>query len=322
MFSTPPMTRKKLDSKNKEDGEVIRSKFLLDRCDSVKCKGDIHEESIECRKCWKNLHLRCASVEKEEWKLLEKLRKVVKWICEECEEKYNQFEKENDLLKEKIKIMEKDMNLLKKAKECEDKVEIELKDETVQEEDKFEKLKKGILESVKSMNEDLKLELMRKIPRSNHVDNKENIMDEERKQNLIIYNVEECLDEDPLNRKEDDLKTVMEIFEKGTKVYRQDYDIKRVIRLGKRYDENGQVKKRRPILVRLGSVQEKWKIIKRANYLSNAPDGLHKVSIVLDLNEKQREENKKLIEELKSRRERGEDVVIRRGEIYPRTNFV
>ena len=55
------------------------------------------------------------------------------------------------------------------------------------------------------------------------------------KNNLGIYNVEE-MDEDPLNRKESDLNTVMQIFEQGTRVYREDYNIKNVIRLGKRLD--------------------------------------------------------------------------------------
>ena len=86
-------------------------------------------------------------------------------------------------------------------------------------------------------------------------------------------------------------------------------------------DNDGKIKEKRPLLVKLANAQEKWKILKAARNLSRAPGNMKNVSITLDFSEQQRDANRKLREELRIRRENGEDVVIYRGKVCPRANF-
>ena len=91
--------------------------------------------------------------------------------------------------------------------------------------------------------------------------------------------------------------------------------------MGKRLNEEKKRKYNRPILVKLSSIEEKWRIIKKAKNLKNAGYGLERVGITLDLNEKERENRKQMYEELKDRRYNGEEVVIYKGEIRNKNSF-
>ena len=86
------------------------------------------------------------------------------------------------------------------------------------------------------------------------------------------------------------------------------------MRLGKKTEDSST--KPRLLRVTLENVEVKKQILMKAKHLRDSVDGnLSKVFISPDLTPKEREANRKLREELKARRDQGENVVIRNGKI-------
>ena len=92
----------------------------------------------------------------------------------------------------------------------------------------------------------------------------------------------------------------------------REFKIEKVIRLGKK--EQG---KTRPILVKMQNTKEKWNVISNSKKLRNEQSTSKKfIYIMPDLTDKERENDKKLVEELKTRRNNGEtNIKISRGKI-------
>lgn len=93
-----------------------------------------------------------------------------------------------------------------------------------------------------------------------------------------------------------------------------------VIRLGKRLEGEGV--RARAVLIKMENEEQKWRILKNAKNLRNAVNEGHKsVSIVPDMTMKEREQDKRLVDELKIKRGNGEQGwYISRGELK-RRNF-
>ena len=80
--------------------------------------------------------------------------------------------------------------------------------------------------------------------------------------------------------------------------------------------------KDRPILIKMKTERCCYEILKQSNQLRNSKDKeVNNIAIRKDLTVRQREMNKKLTEELKRRRYRGEtDIKIKNGKIVKITN--
>ena len=106
-----------------------------------------------------------------------------------------------------------------------------------------------------------------------------------------------------------------QIFREG--VRDGEYEIEKVIRLGKINTEN----KPRPLLVKLKNKIDKYRLLGKAKNLKYCRDELKKVIVAPDLTLKEREHDRKLRNELKQKREAGENNwFIHRGELKQR-NF-
>ena len=133
-----------------------------------------------------------------------------------------------------------------------------------------------------------------------------NILDEladrdRRRKNLIIYNFPENSDHQADKAK---------FLELSKLVFNLDLNITKIIRLGKRNDE-----KRRPLLVGLDSDAAKIEVLSQSGKLCRF-DQYNEVYIVADKTKYEREKHKKLVNELKSRRSKGEkNLIIRNGNI-------
>ena len=85
----------------------------------------------------------------------------------------------------------------------------------------------------------------------------------------------------------------------------------RIFRIGR--GNNGKI---RSAIVELSEVETKWELIKRSKCLKDEDNsGLKQVIIAPDLTRKEREENDKLREELKQRRQTGGRWIIRKGKV-------
>ena len=80
-----------------------------------------------------------------------------------------------------------------------------------------------------------------------------------------MYNVTESVKQNASDRENDDKEMCRDIIENSLGIRAEEYNIKKVIRLGKpRQDGKNQ---NRPVLIRLADEDEKWVVIKRAKQL-------------------------------------------------------
>lgn len=132
-----------------------------------------------------------------------------------------------------------------------------------------------------------------------------------RKKSLIISGIPEQTEGSAEERIEADKTTVEDLLENLCGV--SDSDISRTHRIGRQ-----QPDKNRLIRVALSDEDDKKKILYKAKELRNMPS-YSNVYINSDLTPSQRESNKRLREELKRRRDLGDDVIIRGGKVVSRS---
>ena len=144
--------------------------------------------------------------------------------------------------------------------------------------------------------------------------NKAEVVDEyvdrqRRKTNIIVNNMPEH-DGDTDDASQKDWMMIDRMFQR----LHLKIEVKKVSRIGRR-----QEGKSRLLLVTLGSEELKWEALRVAKNLRQF-DEYHGVYINPDLTKSEREQNRKLRDEVKGRRENGEDVVIYKGKIIKRTH--
>ena len=183
----------------------------------------------------------------------------------------------------------------------------------------FADLKKELIEEIKN-------EFNRKIKKiSKNTDADKNILqpnvrnEQDRQNNLVIYNIAESSKEDPKECEKFDAGIVNYIFYNGIQV--ENYNIKKILRLGKKNENPDENNKPRPVLVKLTNSQEKWNIIRNAKNLKYAEEEMKQISITPDYNKEDQEKQKKLIKDLKEKRRNGEhDWHIRNGQLVYQGN--
>ena len=144
---------------------------------------------------------------------------------------------------------------------------------------------------------------------------------EKRKTNVILHKVKEP-DVSLTNeqKKQEDPRALLKVgSEIGVNLEAK--DIKNIYRIGKRSGEDSPTRNRLMCVV-FSDQKGKDEILRNARHLKDSTDeALKDIFITPDLTQKQREQDKQLREELRRRRENGEqDLVIRRGRIVKR-NF-
>ena len=133
---------------------------------------------------------------------------------------------------------------------------------------------------------------------------------DKRECNIILHNIPESVSEEIEDRKRYDASSVEDVLDYLDVICPQE-DMKPV-RLGKKLDSE----KPRLLKVTLDSIETKRQVLAKAKTLRNSSHSdLKKVYVSPDLTPKERDANKKLRDELRSRREKGEEVVIRNGKI-------
>ena len=135
---------------------------------------------------------------------------------------------------------------------------------------------------------------------------------ERRSCNLILHNIPESTSDDPEERKQHDSSKVEEVLDYLDIASSQENEALKPIRLGRKTDGD----KPRLMRVTVESTVIKKDVLSKARSLRNSRDeNLSKVFISPDLTPKEREVNKKLRDELRTRRNNGDNVMIRNGKI-------
>lgn len=276
-------TYKVISDRHEESGSQCRA-----------CAQEVkdNQRAVQCDKCNLWFHIKCGNIDEAVYRVIEKATGF-NWYCEECKssmaswkEENKQLRKENNVLKEEnSKLMEKLATLESRVSAIKLEIMGEMRAE-------MKETIENVYVTMREM-EDKKI----------------------RENNLILYNVPESIKENSKERETDDRRFCQRLFEDGVQV--SEYHIDSLIRLGK------QGEKPRPLLAKLQSPQEKWSILKRARNLKHCQEFIvKKIVIAPDLSRKDREFDKKLRDELRAKRENGEnDWYIKDKKLVKRENF-
>ena len=122
---------------------------------------------------------------------------------------------------------------------------------------------------------------------------------ETRRNNIILYRVEESQKVLATERNAEDIRTC-EQFLTALQVGVDQGDIRKVVRLGRRDNENA-TSRSRPILVLLGSRHAKNLIMESLFKIKSLNEKFRQITVAHDLTKKQREECKKLVAQARER---------------------
>jgi len=273
---------------DREDGND-----LCGQC--FKMVGD-SDEGLMCDqcKCW--YHRKCIGMEEGLYRTLSGLENF-DWYCDACKNRSRDMQREVDALRRENEEL-RNIN---------------------------ESLKGRIL-SLEERMSDIKQEIKDDIVREVNV-NISKIYDEisslkerderkDRQSNLIVYNSPESRSMNNQEREKDDLALVERLLRDGVKENK--FNIIKVIRLGRRREDDSS----RPLMVKFDNSADKWNILKKTRNLKNCTDPVLKlIGIAPDLTPKERQLDKNLREELKLKRQSGDDSWYIKGGKLVKKNF-
>lgn len=321
--------KKKSKQKSAADDETEQhDDFKCGKCGKIIKADDADDtlyRSIQCERCDVWVCLSCAKLQKEEYDFLS-TRKDLHWYCKECEvhavtavslDKDIEARCSSYLESVSTKITNMEEAISKKADSSEIK---ELHD-------RFTKLEHLIAErptpckgdDISSIN-DVESIVKNAIERNNA----ESRDIESRKCNILIHNVKESTEGDAAKRKSDDTEVVKEIFEAANLKLDTGY-VRNVVRLGKKAQQVSESQEEPVTRPRLMKVTFKNSDA-RQDILRVAPEIRHSEKfsntfVSPDMTPTQRQESKKLREELLRRRDAGEkDITIKNWKIVKKVD--
>ena len=248
----------------------------------VVCRETVrtNQRALECDGCKLWAHLKCVNVSEKLWKLINEREPMdgAKWFCASCLPSLNQFDQ----------IKQTQQNLDDKLDNLHSLM-LRLEKRQTEFDKRVENIENLIEEKVEELFE-------------------ERVDKDRRKGNVIIQGLKESKDSDPNKRKEHDIGEVKKI----AKFLEVSVDITACMRLGTK-----TAKKTRPLKVVLSSVKNRADLIRNSKEMRNAEAKYSKVFINPDLTPREREVDKKLVTELKKKRQENPDEhwIIRRGRI-------
>ena len=253
-------------------------------CICKECNEEAGEGTICCDRCNGWFHRVCAGLDEEDFRVLSKPHKAINWLCEDCNKNKDKESKRFSNIEQK---MEQLIDMMTEFRG--------LKKEFDDMKEKFGKLENSL--ATKSKIDD-KVEDMVDAKIQEALD--EQRVKESKKLNLIVVNLRESSHTDIKEEKENDKKEVEELIREI--LPDESIGVYDPIRLGRRNIGN------RPRLLRVSVKDEKakWSIIKNAHKLNQNNRRQHKIYINPDATQKEREEYKKLKEELERRKAEGE----------------
>jgi len=258
-----------------------------DNCGNCKKKVRSDQNGISCDACEQWFHCGCAKVSIDEYKMIQKMGNRITWNCGRCgtsvKEQNEKLKEENRKLIEILKNFEKNI------------------------EARLEEFKSEIKNNISNV---VKEEIIGEM--------KEEEEKKKRQKNLVVYKLKESQKATKEHREEEDKNVCLDLMKNTLKV--EDCEIEKVIRLGK-IDENNRHD--RPLLIVMQEKNKKYEVLTNASNLRYCQNEEHrKIYITPDMTIKQREENRKLREELKRRRDNGENWYIKNGKLVKgRDNF-
>lgn len=289
-------------NKKKDDiDDEMWSECGLGSCDKV-----VGKDGIQCESCYVWFHVDCAGLNAGEYKMLKKRKKNIHWFCEKCDDKImdivrtiNDVKIKSDKLERELNELKSEVNLKPSMDEVKELVSCEI-----------EKMVKALQireteENKMDWNEavtkeiDNKLSNMTEKYMTHLTEAQDNMLEfedkQKRKNNVIIYNVEEISSENMEERIDMDRNFCGELMNSVLKIGYENEDIKKIIRLGKRGENNSK----RPMLVEFRNLHVKNLVMESAYKVGKAKDKFKGIVISQDMTKREREQCKQMVEEAK-----------------------
>ena len=277
--SSRPTRRQRQDSM----AEVVKlgKTYKLTDDDCPNCMTRVKEDdtALQCDSCSKWYHIKCMNMKDSEYAIWSDSDHP--WYCQGCRGE----------VKKNVKGLGSMMEMMSSMMEKFSKFEQGLSEITTKLAEKDDKLTERVEEICEDKIRDI-LEV------------------EKRKKNLILFNVPEERDQD-----EEELCT--KLITDVDKIGVGRAKVRNVHRIGK---VDSTRSRHRPLIVEMENEQMVFDVLKNARRLRDCRhESFSRIRVAKDLTIKQREIDRKLVEELKSRRNRGEnDWYIRKGKLVKR----
>lgn len=275
--------RSKTRNSKKEDSKC-------GKCDKEVGKKD---QALTCDLCGMWHHTVCEGVEEALYKLMQETQKLdqgIKWFCKKCNKfacglmsNITQISARQDAIESKVHVFEQEIkglnNILSTFKEEQDKINKQVSDKLTETANKC-----GVSASTREVRER-----------------------EERKANLIFFNIEESSKEETTERIQDDIEKIKKVLEK---IEAGQCELNNPVRLGKKGEQP------RPLKVKLQSNDACQQILRQTKKLKGTDTYISR-----DMTPLERKEWKELLEERNKRRKeaekKGEEEiwVIRKGKV-------
>ena len=320
---------------------------MVDRCSCGKPVQDDSEGGIECDICGQWLHPKCEGLNKESYVAIETHKLF--WICSKCKAYCSRFKEvvkgENvldqsrsslvsaekvDKIENKVTELGKAMNHLAESFLSQKAVMMEIGSMVKAQGDVKSSVKdievtvKNIMKEENMTYADVTKKLVSKLEKESvskpsvEVKDVQNAVadcleQEKRRRNIVVFNVPELekhlsVDEQAVN----DSKQIVELIMEGLKLK---IHPEKVTRMGRQ--KEGKI---RPVVVTLQDEGEKWELLRMAKMLRDAGNRFERIYIAPDLSPAEQLRDKNLRKEMKERREAGEDVVIYKNKVIPRSH--
>ncbi len=268
------------------------------RCRKMVVRGD---EALMCEICSQWFHIKCEKVTKAQYKnQASKTKSNFHWYCDACDIVQSGIIREITILKSQQSQFKKKLDELEEKKVDKEDLQKELDKKAAKED--VEKLEERIntMEGKQATSGESSTVNPQASTSSGNGNTMEDVIkemkdQEDRKRNIIFFNIPESKAKDMNERTKHDKEEVKEITKICNATIKKD-DMLKAKRLGKKSED-----KPRPLLIEVSNDEKKSVLFKNLSKLQNAPDKYKAVSVQNDLTQKQRAQEKILREEAKKK---------------------
>ena len=295
-MATPVNKRKKPEENSPSKKSNKKAKETLEKC--VTCNKDAKLDAVECQWCRKWEHRVCAGISQNEYNMLSKSCKKIMFFCTLCFSKVSfalRVESEASTKSQELEIFNTRLEAV---------------------EEKLTKALEGFKVYMDTQHKANPKEIFEQDPDDSYAHLATSIVAEQKEKekrqlNLILHNFKESLEEEPSNRKKDDVNGARSLFSEYIGV---EATVTNAIRIGKKGV------KPRLLKVSVSNLEDKISILRGKMKLRNEgnPDYIKSVFITADYTPLEQKKNKILREKLNDMNKDGNNYIIKNGRIVLR----
>ena len=304
----------------------VRCKKCNKECLDAKDFTDEDDDSISCDVCNFWFHKACTETSSFEWQALKGSNENITYCCNDCLKKKGQSHSQLEAIKQLLEsnneqLMSRIENIETRIlKSVDDKIESKMKEyEEKQNKAIDEKIDAKFAAANNNQQEKVVIESAIKSHVTEHLDEMKE--KEEKKLNIMLFNLKESTKTEVIEEASEDLISVKQVLQHINSDLKESVidklSIQNIKRLGRK-PEASQDGKTRPVKVTLPDESTKYKFLRKSHKLKDYQPN-PKIGIKLDLTKQQLFEEKELRKELQRRREQKEDVMIFRNKVILRS---